>query len=629
MASQTLISPPPVAGESSHPLPSLKPDSEPRSRLFAAGLFLAKYGWVLLVILAVAWYLRARHPNYSSAFMDESIYIVYGRMFLTGQFEAPLGHPLQFSFGWYLWPALAATADRLGELAGVRELAAALSVVTVLAVFAFARHLFSPVVGLAAAAIFALLGPAVLASRIATRDAGALCFLAVGLWAYIRAWQEEENGAWLAAALCFFASFLCKYLVAIYFPFLVLLALLKSKRAGLLLAVPLSLLCGGYGFWHSRDLAALLSYARAYGSLKAPATEAWKIYFTGRLDFWILLLLSLAAWKPQRGSPRRTMLLLWAGAALLPLFQLYSRADYDYWKHVNYSFLFLTPIAMQGLLRLVRGISARFFPLAGCGSVAALALALGWYGDAWKTDRAVFWPDVEPIVAYFDGRLSAESNVLTDDTVLRYYLHPALRQGKITDQYYLRYQNETGEAAYSSAVRDGYFAYIALDGGMDDAAHRMRAVIQPQLPAHYALRLKMPDPNLHHDIEIYERLDLTQAVPGSAGPQIEIVSPSRQSVVQTAESPNSLQGVARGARPGWFVLVDVFTNRWYPQGGKIFPAGVDGAFSGTIQLGGEGRQQCYHLVRARLYDDHGQRQAVAMQYGIARANPDGSAPDCR
>jgi hypothetical protein len=236
---------------------------------------------------------------------------------------------------------------------------------------------------------------------------------------------------------------------------------------------------------------------------------------------------------------------------------------------------------------------------------------------------------VEPILTYFDGRLSAESPILTDDTVLRYYLHPALRQEKITDQYYFRYQNETGEAAYSSAVRDGYFAYIALDGGMDDAARRMRAVIQPQLAAHYALRLKMPDPNLHQDIEVYERLDLTQAVPVSAGPQIEIVSPSRQSVLQTNKSSNFLQGVARGARPGWFVLVDVFTNRWYRQGGKIFPAREDGTFSGTIQLGGEDRQQCYHLVRARLYDDHGQRQAVAVQYGIARANPDGSAPDCR
>jgi hypothetical protein len=629
MSSQLLLPPPPVAGESSHPLPALNSDPERRSRLSAAGHFFASYGWVLLIIVAVACYLRARDLNYSSAFMDESIYIVYGRMFLARHFEAPLDHPLHFSFGWYLWPVLAATADRIGGLAGVRELAAALSVVTVLAVFGLARRLFSPGVGLASALIFAFLGPAVLASRIATRDAGAISFFALGLWAFVRAWQEEENRAWIASALCFFAAFLCKYLVAIYFPFLVLLALLKGKHAGLRFAFPLSFFCAGYGLWHFRDLAALLSYARAYGSLKAPAAEAWKIYFTERLDFWILLLLSLAAWKSLRGTSRRTISLLWLGAAILPLFQLYSRADYDYWKHVNYAFLFLVPVAMQGLLSVLRKMSGSFSPLAGSGAVAALALTLGWHGDAWKTDRAVFWPNVEPIVAYFDGRLSPESTVLTDDTVLRYYLHPALHQWKITDPYYFHYQNLTGEAAYSSAVRDGYFAYIALDGGMDEAARRLDNVIQSGLPSHYQLRMHMPDPNLHQDIAIYERLDLANAAPSAASPQIEILSPASQSVIKTTATTASVQGVARGARPGWFVLLDVFTNRWYPQRGRISPAGSNGAFSETIELGGQGGQQCHHLVRAQLYDDFGKRQAVALQYGIARANPDGSAPVCR
>jgi hypothetical protein len=629
MHSQSALPNPWVAGASRHSLPSVHPHAGRRSRLSAYWPFFAKYSWILLAILAVAWYLRARDPNYSSAFMDESIYIVYGRMFLAGQFEAPLDHPLHFSFGWYLWPALAAAADRIGGLAGVRELAAVLSVVTVAAVFGFARRLFSPLVGLATAAIFALLGPAVLASRIATRDAGAISFFALGLWLYIRAWQEDESPSWLAAALSLFAAFLCKYLVAIYFPFLVLLALLKRGRAGFLFALSLSLLCGGYGFWHGHDLIALLSYARAYGSLKAPASEAWKIYFTERLDFWLLLLLSPAAWKSQRGASRRTILLMWAGAALLPLFQLYSRADYDYWKHVNYSFLFLAPVAMQGLLRLLRGMSGRFFPLAGCGTVGALAIVLGWHGDAWKTDRAVFWPNVEPAVAYFEGRLSAESRVLIDDTVLRYYLHPTLRQWRIADQYYFRYQNTTGEEAYSSAVRDGYFDYIALDGGMDDPARRLRAVIQPELAAHYVVRLMMPEPNLHQDIEIYQRLGLPQTPPAAAGSQVEILYPVSQAVVSTTATSSVLQGVTMGAGPGWFVLLDVFTNRWYPQGEKIFLRGVNDAFSAPIQLGGEGRQQCYHLVRARLYDDRGKREAVAMQYGIARANPDGAAPSCR
>jgi len=71
---------------------------------------------------------------------------------------------------------------------------------------------------------------------------------------------------------------------------------------------------------------------------------------------------------------------------------------------------------------------------------------------------------VEPAVAYFDGRLSAESNVLTDDTRPPVLSPSGARQWQITDQYSFRYQNATGDTAYATAVRDGYFAYIALDG---------------------------------------------------------------------------------------------------------------------------------------------------------------------
>src|SRR5262249_52271742 len=81
------------------------------------------YGWMCLVlILLVAWILRARDFHFATAFMDESIFVLYGRMFLGHRFEAPLDTPLQWSFGWYLWPAMAATADRVGGLGALRAM---------------------------------------------------------------------------------------------------------------------------------------------------------------------------------------------------------------------------------------------------------------------------------------------------------------------------------------------------------------------------------------------------------------------------------------------------------------------------------------------------------------------------
>jgi hypothetical protein len=87
--------------------------------------------------------------------------------------------------------------------------------------------------------------------------------------------------------------------------------------------------------------------------------------------------------------------------------------------------------------------------------------------------------------------------------------------------------------------------------------------------------------------------------------------------------------MVKGIQTGDYVLVDVFTNQWYLQGRKIFPGAPVGAFTQTIHLGGSGRQQCFHIVRVRLFDPAGHFLARAMNFDIARANPDGSPPNCR
>src|ERR1700687_753299 len=91
--------------------------------------------------------------------------------------------------------------------------------VAVLAVYGITRRVYSADTGLAAAAIFALLSPAVFSSRIAAYDSGAVMFLAVGLWLYVRGWQENKDHLWLWAAVCFFAAFVCKYILALSFSF--------------------------------------------------------------------------------------------------------------------------------------------------------------------------------------------------------------------------------------------------------------------------------------------------------------------------------------------------------------------------------------------------------------------------
>jgi len=582
----------------------------------------------LLIILVAAWYVRALNASYCSAYMDESVYVLYGRMCLARHFEAPIDQPLRWSFGWYLWPMMAAIADRLGGIVAVRELAALLGTVTVGAVCGFARRLFSPVVGLASAAAFALLAPAVYNSRIATRDSGSLFFLALGLWVYTRAFQENRKCDWLAACASFFAAFLCKYVVALFFPFLVLLAFRKKLRPLLCFALPLTILCAGYAWYYRHDLTALLSYGAGYGSLRAQGAQVWDIYVWRRLDFWIIAALSLFAWLGK--TPRRVLLLLWLGAVLFLAFQWKTRADYDYWKHSAYPLLFLVPLAMEGLHTaagkfnrrdLVRQVMVSAF------SVVALCGLLGWVSRSWKMEEFVFWPNVEPALAYMEGRLSPTDRVLVDDTVFRYYFHPQLRQRQITDPFYFWYQGQMGAAAFGAAIHNGLFQYVLLDGGIGDDAQKMQAAIRPVLSEHYTMRFSMPEPQLGHAIEIYARNDVPSARNSTLPMCVAINSPQTGSVVQTSGIVSKVDGVASGAPRNSRILIEVFTNRWYSQ--PEIALRPDGSFSEPIYLGGQGNEQCHHVIRARLYDEAGYARASDLVYNVTRANPDGSTPHCR
>jgi hypothetical protein len=485
-------------------------------------------GWLLLALaLAAGGYLRARHPHYSTAFMDESIYVVYGRMFLAHHLESPLAEPLRFSFGWFLWPMMAATADRVAGLAGVRELTALLGTFTVLLVYAFARRLYGQAVGLGSAAVFAVVGPAILTSRIATHEAACLFFFALGLWLYVRAWQENERISWAMGAVALFAAFLSKYLIALFFPFLVLLSLRKGRRAILWFSAPLTIFCGAYAGYYARDLVALLRYAHSYSSLRAPSSTAWRIYFNQRPDFWALAVLGLlaGAWKGR--TAKATAALLWLGAAVLPLFQLLARSDYDYWKTVTDSFLFLVPLGVAGVVYAVREVAELFRPLVATLLLAALAFSLAWGSSFWRIERFLFWPNVSPILTYFQGRLGAEDRVLVDDSVFRYYFQPPLSQSRITDPFFFWYENDQGAPAYRAAVRDRWFSYIVLDGGMGAEAKNLQAALRPELAGRYALEYATRDPVRGQPIEIYERVYPPEAAPSPAG-GLPLAKPSAQ-----------------------------------------------------------------------------------------------------
>jgi dolichyl-phosphate-mannose-protein mannosyltransferase len=585
----------------------------PPALVFGEDLFFAERVLALVLIAAIALWLRAQSPDYSTAYMDESVYVVYGRMFLARHFEAPIASPLRWSLGWYLWPIIAALMDRLGGIIAVRELSAVAGTGVVIAVYGIARRLYDTPVALGAAAVFAVLGPAVMAFRIATRDVGAIFFLAFGLMAYVKASQEDKRDSWLVAAALLFCGFLCKYIVAVYFPFLVVLGVHNRRRAWVWFCAPLAVASSVYLVHYRHELYDLLQYGGAYGSLSASGGKLWYVDVTTRIELWLIA--SIAVLALVASGRRRISLLLWLGAAVALAFQWKTRADFDFWKHSAYPLLFLTPVAVHGIIAAARRLGRTYQTQVTMAVVAIVFLAAGsaWAGKSLRPAQNVFWPGVEPILAYFEGRLPSDAHLLVDDSVLRYYFHPTLHQSQIVDPYYFHYGDAEGEAAYRKAVEDGWFDYIVLDGGLGKEAELMHVAIRPYL-TRYTLRMTMPDPALGQKIEIYERTaPAAEALPAGSI-SVALTSPRSGAAVPPL---SNITGNAIGAASGWYVRLEVFSNRWYSCG-RYFVR-QDGTFeSSPVPFGGQAVQACNHMVRARLYDSSSRPRAVAVSFNVVR-----------
>src|SRR5262249_30780896 len=146
---------------------------------------------------------------------------------------------------------------------------------------------------------------------------------------------------------------------------------------------------------------------------------------------------------------------------------------------------------------------------------------------------------------------------------------PPLEESHVVNPFFLKYNEAVGDPAYVAAVRDGYFDYIAFDGGVGEEAQHMHELLSPVLGQRYQLRLQMSDAVLGHPLEVYERMDPPPVEPmAHSGPKMEILSPKTGDLAPAVQ-PMQVRGIVSGAAPGSYVRVEVYTNQWYPQGDRI------------------------------------------------------------
>ncbi|HEX2915952.1 MAG TPA: hypothetical protein VH186_34640 [Chloroflexia bacterium] len=474
----------------------------------------------LLVLSLLAGGLRISLAGIQSAYLDEAAQILAGRYLIER--HQSYGQLLNWSYGSYLWPLLAGTADIAGGLFLVRGLAALLGVIAVLAtVFSAYRLAPSSYTGayrwgaaLLAGLFMAVFPTAIAIGRFGTYDALAAAGFMLGIALLFPTEGRFKVPRLLLAAGLLFAGFLAKYLLAIYFPFICLYLLIapRSHKTRLLhmacFILPLSALCAAYFLLFQSELTTLLTFSKSYSDLKS--SNPLQEYIWQRPEIWVLAGLAFLAWPMATKIGKQVAL---AGCAVILAFQLISRPDFDFWKHSIYLIFFLSP--MVGLLlaswlrplfltRAVPGISVKagqrqILPLLIIGLICAAGIGLS-VTQALKL--VTYYPDLNSAMPAIHTYTNGQARVLTDDPALRYYLYPQIPSEQVIDPYFFNYRKSTGMASYRNAISDRYFDAIVLDGGIGPSGPQLKRQVSGLIMQNYQRVYSGKDQN-GNLIEIY------------------------------------------------------------------------------------------------------------------------------
>ncbi|MEU8468422.1 glycosyltransferase family 39 protein [Streptomyces sp. NPDC029006] len=442
---------------------------------------------VLLCVLVIQAVLSLRLAN--TAFQDEALYLAAGHAELAHLLHGtplPVDYAAYFSGSPQLYPVLAAVVDgRLG-LTGARLLSLAFMLGTTALLYSFTRRLFNERAALAGASLFAVVQSTVVMGYFATYDAPAVFLLALATWIVVRTDRAPVAAVLLAAPVAVLAVGV-KYASGLYLPTIVVLALLtgwphKGGRAFLrmlLLALGIAgLLAAGL---YTTDLLAGVRQTttdRSHGTdsavflLQRSAQWGGLMFLTavgGALSYVRRSRMNESPLAQRLGNPGRRWrallgLVLCGTALLAPAYQMHLGTVVSLFKHVGFGLLFAAPMAGVGVTRL---IGAHFrYPQLGIMLWTA-TLCLGISQADW---RYGVWPDSSKMIKVVGPHVDRKGHYLASTPeVPVYYLRDRTSQRQWQGVFAMEYTDRkgtyhSGDAAYRSALRDGEFDLVVLDG---------------------------------------------------------------------------------------------------------------------------------------------------------------------
>jgi 4-amino-4-deoxy-L-arabinose transferase-like glycosyltransferase len=434
-------------------------------------------GCVLVAQAAIAIQLS------NTAFLDEASYLYAGHQLIGDALQRTENqdpYAQYFSGAPFLYPVVGAAADAVGGLAAARLLSLVFMLGATCFLYAATRRMFHSRAAFFAAALFALSGPVLFMSHLATFDAPAVLMLSCALWLAVR--SAERPALILDTAVAAVAAVVLKYASMVFVvPIIAVGALLvmarRGWRAGLTRGVALSvvtiLFAVSAALLAGHDvLTGVVATTTARPADQVPTAEivARSAVYAGAV--FGLAALGAVSYLFSAGSTTirqwwvRGMLgAVLAGSALIaPLGSIRLHTLTSLQKHAGYGLLLAAPIAGL-LLARIGGRSAVRTALA-----TLIAAAVGASGAVQARDFFDEWPNSTALVQALGQMVTSEDQriLAEENSVPRYYLRSRIKQWQWSDTYYLDFttgtgQRLTGPPAYKAAIAEHHFTIVVLN----------------------------------------------------------------------------------------------------------------------------------------------------------------------
>lgn len=431
--------------------------------------YLSGYSFTLVFILGTAFVIRLHNLNYNSLFLDEALYVMRGKRILDGYIGEGVGDISWVGGFPFFYPLISALLYEIGGLFASRALNVFLGTLAVFLTYLFTKELkfFSnerknALAGLVAATFMATSAVPIGTSRIAIYDMLSFSLFFSGLVLLQRALRIQEARVYFISAVFVFLAFLAKYVVALYFPLLLIGAYyLTHKRDGKnseILDEFIAPLIFMLFVYVSVNFARLRSFFFDYAiSTKSPSFAILFNFWTP--SWFVFILASIGAILLLKRKKRLTLILM--TAASLPLIvHLMGSNSSSVTQHSFLSLFFLFPIigAMFSMMKAKQETVGTYVVLS--------ALILNYlFGSQHLRDAEGFWPNSDNAVKVFQENVSATDMILVEGSdIYTVPLYGTVPLENIVGPFVFSYKDQEGLPAYLKAIDDGYFQFIQLEG---------------------------------------------------------------------------------------------------------------------------------------------------------------------